>query len=94
MSKLEFYSRPLVAFDPANKDHRRYFHEFRKNNTWGRCPVRFILPNESGSDLVKTITRELNDWYISREFEREDVVKKQQNLVSQKGKKTVDKHSK
>lgn len=90
MSKLEYYSRPLVAFDPANKDHRRYFHEFRKNNTWGTCPVRFILPGESGSDLVKMITRDLVDWYVAKEFERV-VAKKQQKKVSQKAKKTVDK---
>jgi hypothetical protein len=93
VSKLEFYSRPLVAFDPANKDHRRYFHDFRRTNTWGRCPVRFILPGESGSDLVKMITRELVDWYVYKEFER-SVAKKQQKKVSQKAKKTVDKSSK
>jgi len=28
MSKLEFLARPLVAFDPYNKDHRRYYAEF------------------------------------------------------------------
>ena len=93
MSKLEYYSRPLVAFDPANKDHRRYFHEFRKHNTWGTCPVRFILPGESGSDLVKMITRDLVDWYVGKEFER-SVVKKQRKKVSQKAKKTVDSSSK
>ncbi len=93
MSKLEYYSRPLVAFDPANKDHRRYFHEFRKNNTWGLCPVRFILPQESGSDLVKMITRELVDWYIGREFER-GVAEMPQKPVSQKRQKTVDKRPK
>lgn len=72
MSKLEFYSRPLVAFDPANKDHRRYFNEFRKKNTWGTCPVRFILPGEAGSDLVKMMTRDLVDWYIGKEFQKEN----------------------
>jgi aminoglycoside/choline kinase family phosphotransferase len=51
------------------------------------------LPGESGSDLVKMITRELVDWYVYKEFER-SVAKKQQKKVSQKAKKTVDKSSK
>lgn len=70
MSRLEFYSRPLVAFDASNKDHRRYFHEFLKRRTWGNCPVRFICPAETGSDQVKMITSDLVNWYIGREFEK------------------------
>lgn len=69
MSKLEFYARPLVAFDPSKKEHRRWFHEFMNYGGWGNCPVRFICPEESGSDLVKMITHQLVDYYIEKEFQ-------------------------
>ena len=71
MSRLEYYSRPLVAFDPTNKEHRRFYHQFIKENTWGRCPVRFICPAETGSDLVKMMTRQLAEYYIQQEFRNE-----------------------
>ena len=67
MSRLEYYSRPLVAFDPHNKDHRRYFAEFQTNHTWGGCPVRFIVPEDNG-DLVTLMQRSLIQYYIEREF--------------------------
>lgn len=68
MSKLEYFSRPLVAFDPANKEHREFYYTFIEENTWGRCPVRFICPNETGSDLVKMMTRQIAEYYIRAEF--------------------------
>ena len=68
MSRLEYYSRPLVAFDPYNKDHRRYFAEFQTNHTWGGCPVRFIVPEDNG-DLVTLMQRSLIQYYIDREFQ-------------------------
>jgi len=69
MSKLEFYSRPLVAFDPKNKDHRRWYHEFVKFKGWGHCPVRFICPNDIGYDLTIMIRNELIDYYVAKEFD-------------------------
>jgi hypothetical protein len=71
MSRLEYYSRPLVAFDATNKEHRRFYYEFLEENTWGRCPVRFICPEESGSDLVKMIQRQMVEYYIRQEFKSE-----------------------
>jgi hypothetical protein len=68
MSKLEFYCRPLVAFDPHNKDHRRYYAEFVEYGGWGTCPVRFICPDSSGMDLTVLIKNELIQYYIEREF--------------------------
>ena len=68
MSRLEYYCRPLVAFDPHNKDHRRYFAEFQTNHTWGGCPVRFIVPEDNG-DLVTLMQRSLIQYYIDREFQ-------------------------
>ncbi len=68
MSKLEYLQRPLVAFDPANKDHRRYYAEFLEYGGWGRCPVRFVCPEDIGHDLPTMIKNSLIDYYVSREF--------------------------
>lgn len=68
MSKLEYMMRPLVAFDPNNKDHRRYYAEFLEYKGWGRCPVRFIVPDDVGMDLPTMIRNRLCEYYISREF--------------------------
>ena len=68
MSKLEYLARPLVAFDPYNKDHRRYYAEFVEYGGWGRCPVRFICPESSGLDLTLMIKNQLVQYYIDREF--------------------------
>ena len=68
MSKLEYLMRPLVAFDPYNKDHRRYYAEFLEYGGWGTCPVRFICPEDYGHDLPTMIQRALIGYYIDREF--------------------------
>lgn len=68
MSRLEFLSRPLVAFDPYNKDHRRYYAEFVELRGWGHCPVRFICTEEHGNDLPMMIKNSLIQYYIDREF--------------------------
>jgi len=68
MSKLEYYARPLVAFDPYNKDHRRYYAEFLEYGGWGNSPVRFICPDNTGYDLTIMIRNLLVQYYIDREF--------------------------
>lgn len=69
MSRLEYYTRPLVAFDVTDQDHRAYFHEFLITKTWGRCPVRFICPDEYGPEgLVGIVMRQLVDYYARQEF--------------------------
>jgi len=83
MSKLEYYARPLVAFDASNKEHRRFYYQFTETRSWGHCPVRFIVPEATGSDLIKMIQNELIDYYVNREFESEKPV------VKSKGRKTV-----
>ena len=67
MSKLAFYGRPMVAFDATNPDHRKWFAEFVKYGTWGRCPVRFIVPDDVG-DLITLCQRRLIKFYIEQEF--------------------------
>ena len=69
MSLLEYKNRPFVAFDAANKDHRRWYHDFVKHGTWGRCPYRFIVPDDQGN-LVTLIQRRLVEYYVGREFVR------------------------
>lgn len=68
MSRLEFLARPLVAFDPMNKDHRRYYAEYLEYGGWGACPVRFIVPEDFGMDLPTMIRNRLVEYYITREF--------------------------
>jgi hypothetical protein len=88
MSRLEFYSRPLVAFDPSSKEHRRIYYAFVKTRTWGHSPVRFICPEDHG-DLITMIQRNLIDYYVRKEFGM-IVPEAPQPLVRQKRKKTVD----
>lgn len=76
MSKLEYYSRPWVAFDATNKEHRRYYAEFLKFHTWGRCPVRFIVPDEYANDLPTMIRNKLCEWYVQQEFKGEKLEKR------------------
>jgi hypothetical protein len=68
MSKLEFFARPLVAFDAANKDHRRYYYEFLEYKGWGKCPVRFAVPDDVGTDLTIMIKNQLIEYYVKKEF--------------------------
>jgi hypothetical protein len=70
MSKLEYYARPLVAFDATNKEHRRFYHQFVKTKSWGHCPVRFICPDSTGMDLISMIEHELIDYYVTQEFKK------------------------
>lgn len=74
MSKLEYYSRPLVAFDAHNKEHRRHYYTFRQTMSWGKCPVRFIVPDESGWDLISMIQRQLLEYYVDKEFKKKKPV--------------------
>lgn len=89
MSKLEFYARPWVAFDPTNKDHRRWYYQFMEARTWGHCPVRFICPEESGMDLTIMIRNQLIEYYTAKEFGKEKEV-----LVNQKIRKRLTPKSK
>ena len=68
MSRLEYLARPLVAFDPLNKEHRRYYAEYLEYGGWGRCPVRFIVTEEHGDNLPTMIKNSLISYYVDREF--------------------------
>ena len=83
MSRLEFLKRPLVAFDPTNKDHRRYYAEYLKYGGWGRCPVRFICTDDHGMDLPTMIKNRLCEYYMGREFGGTDLLKARSDELSQ-----------
>lgn len=99
MSRLEFYSRPLVAFDAGLKEHRQIYYRFVKETSWGHSPYRFICPEDHG-DLITLIQRQMIDYYLNKEFK--GVANKQQirpkpvpvkttRKEVQKAKKMVDK---
>jgi hypothetical protein len=83
MSRLAFYGRPWVAFNPQDKEHRKYFAEFQKKGTWGSCPVRFIVPDDGG-DLLTLIQRRLIAYYVDKEFVR---VENKLSVIDNKSKK-------
>ena len=68
MSRLDYAGRPWAVFDPYNKQHRKFYSEFVTSGTWGRCPVRFIVPEDHGGDLISMIKNSLIQYYIEREF--------------------------
>jgi hypothetical protein len=68
MSILFRGSRPIVAFDVNNPDHRRWYAEFVKYRTWGRCPVRFMAESLD-QDLVSYVNDKMLHYYIKQEFE-------------------------
>ena len=67
MSVLELNGRPFVVFDPTDEQHRAYYHEFVKLGTWGRCPYRFVVPEDHGN-LITMIQRSLVTYYVNQEF--------------------------
>ena len=69
MSQLELHGRPWTVFDPAEQQHRAWYYDFVKTGTWGRCPVRFVVPEDHGN-LVTMIQRNLVAYYVTQEFKR------------------------
>lgn len=67
MSILYRGIRPLVSFDVNNAEHRKWYAEFVKYRTWGRCPVRF-LSESLDQDLVSYIETKMLGYYVKQEF--------------------------
>lgn len=67
MSQLELHSRPWVVFNPDSREHRKWYSEFVRTGTWGRCPVRFVIPDDHGN-LITIIQRKLVEHYVRKEF--------------------------
>jgi hypothetical protein len=68
MSVLEIHGRPFTVFDPSNEQHRSFYNDFVRHGTWGRCPYRFVVPDDQGN-LVTLIQRKLVEFYVKQEFE-------------------------
>ena len=83
MSQLEMHGRPWVVFDPDNRSHRKFYYDFVKSGTWGRCPYRFVVADDQG-DLITMIQRALIKYYVEREF---SVVKKPHTMLQKNNKK-------
>jgi len=69
MSRLDYAGRPWAVFDPYNKQHRKFYADFVQSGTWGRCPVRFVVPDDYG-DLITMIQRSLVKYYSEHEFRK------------------------
>jgi hypothetical protein len=67
MLKSTLLLRPWTAYDPANKDHRRYFNNFIKTRSWAGCPYQWLIMDDSG-DVVHYLTKVTAEYYLSREF--------------------------
>jgi hypothetical protein len=67
MSILYRGIRPMVAFNVDNAEHRKWYAEFVKYRTWGRCPVRFMA-DSLDQDLVSHINEKMLHYYITQEF--------------------------
>jgi len=68
MSQLSLHGRPWVVFDPSVREHRNWYADFVRTGTWGRCPVRFVVPDDRGN-LVTMIQQNLVKYYVQQEFE-------------------------
>ncbi len=67
---LDHALRPVVLFNPANKQHRQYYANFLKEGSWGKCPLRFAVEGDaSNNNLAFAMQRMLTEYYISKEFQ-------------------------
>lgn len=63
MKHLDATARPVVAFDPANVEHRKLYQQFLKTNSWNHSPVRFDMP-EKYIELPYYINLVLAQYYM------------------------------
>ena len=83
MGILDHSLRPLVLFDPANKEHRQHYNNFLVRGTWGKCPIRFAVKGDAqNNNLAYAMQRMLVEYYMEREFK--GVVKEPHQMVRQK----------
>lgn len=67
MSILQLKMRPWCEFDPANREHRKYYAEFLQFGNWVNCPVRFVDPTDCGN-LAMAIQASIARYYTKKEF--------------------------
>lgn len=71
--QLNLITKPVVAFDVKNTEHRRDYAQFLATGSWRHSPVRYELADSCG-ELQAVIQRKLLEYYAGQEFKR--VVKK------------------
>lgn len=59
--------RPVIEFDPANKDHRAHYANFIINNGWHKSPVMFYVEPNYGN-VLDMIRDKLSAHYLEQEF--------------------------
>ena len=64
--------RPTVLFDPSNREHRQFAHQFLTERTWRNCPYVFALP-EGYDNVHNLINTKLALWYSAQEFAARNV---------------------
>jgi len=62
--------RPTVEFDPSNKEHRSYYYDFLKTNSWKNCPVLWDF-HKSYANVKGHIDFLLLDYYTNKEFNKD-----------------------
>lgn len=87
-SKLDLFRKPVVAFNPEDKTHRKYWAIFLRDQSWNNIPVRFAF-TENVHDIAFMINRQLTEYYITKEFK--SVVNPPQEIVAKKPQKSAQK---
>jgi hypothetical protein len=64
---LDISRRPLVKFDPSNKEHRRYYARYKETRSWGHSPVEFWVPYHYGN-VASMCEVLLTEYYLKSEF--------------------------
>lgn len=90
-TKLDLFRKPVVAFNPDNKSHRKYWAMFLRDQSWNNIPVRFVLVDNC-HDLVTMINKQLTDYYITKEFK--NILNPPQETVAKKPQKSAKKPTK
>lgn len=90
-TKLDLFRKPVVAFDPENKQHRKYWAMFLRDQTWRNIPVRFAI-TENCQDITYQIQKTLAEYYITKEFK--NVVNSPQEIVAKTPQKSPQKSAK
>ena len=69
---LELHKRPVVLFDATKAQHRKWYAEFIKTNSWGNCPVRFAVKNQNGfqESIIPDIAHQVMSFYMNKEFNK------------------------
>jgi hypothetical protein len=83
MLKSLAQQRPIVIFDPKNKEHRELFNIFLRTTSWKNCPYQWAIDDDS-LDVVHCINKKLLTYYIGQEFTKKVVKTATKPVASKK----------